>query len=173
MTIRYTTNKGLTLLELMITLTITGILLASSVPSFTESIQNTRLVTQVNELQASLSLARGEAVKRNESVTVCGINDDGDDCAANWQDGWIVLVSATGEILRIHDALTGGNSLTFSQSDGATSVIYGANGIASSGVNGTFTLCDARGTAKAMGLVIGLSGRPRLAIASDDLECAS
>jgi type IV fimbrial biogenesis protein FimT len=170
MTIRHTTNKGLTLLELMITLTITGILLASSAPSFTESIRNTRLVTQVNELQASLSLARSEAVKRNESVTVCGINVDGDDCEDNWQDGWIVLVSATGEVLRIHDALTGGNALTFSQADG---VIYGANGIASSGVNGTFTICDARGTAKATGLVIGLSGRPRLAIASDALVCGS
>ena len=68
-------NKGLTMLELMITLAVATILIASAAPSFRESIQNTRLVTQVNELQTALSLARSEAVKRNENVTVCASSD--------------------------------------------------------------------------------------------------
>jgi type IV fimbrial biogenesis protein FimT len=179
-------SKGLTLLELMITLAIAAILIASAAPSFRESIQNTRMVTQVNELQAALSLARSEAIKRNENVTVCRSND-GASCTGNWQDGWIVFVdlnfngSVNGDgdetdceanedcVLRVHGGLSNGNTLTFSQ----TNIIYATNGIASTGVNGVFTLCDSRGADKAKGLVIGVSGRPRLAISSDNLGCSS
>jgi type IV fimbrial biogenesis protein FimT len=170
-------NKGLTMIELMITLAITGILLVSAAPSFRTSIQNNRMVTQVNELQALLSLARSEAVKRNESIRVCG-GTSVDGCTDAWQNGWLVFVdlnsddkASDNEILRVHGSLSGGNVLTFTGSE--TNVIYAANGIATSGVGGTFTLCDARGTDKAKGLVIGLSGRPRLAIESDSLECPS
>ena len=178
MTNNHAKSRGLTLLELMITLAVAGILIASSAPSFTASIRNTRLVTQVNELQASLSMARSEAVKRNENVTVCRSSDSAS-CTGAWQDGWIVFLDIDGdgsvdggdgdEVLRVHDSLSGDNSLTFSLAN----IVYGANGIASSGVNGVFTLCDVRGTAHVKGLVIGLSGRPRLAIDSDNLACAS
>ncbi len=179
-------NNGLTLLELMITLAIAGILIASAAPSFRQSIQNTRMVTQVNELQAALSLARSEAIKRNENVTVCR-SSDGASCTGNWQDGWIVFVDidvdgtvdVVGDsdctpdededcVLRVRESLSGGNTLAFSQ----TNVIFATNGIATSGVNGVFTLCDSRGTDKAKGLVIGLSGRPRLAISTDNLDCS-
>jgi type IV fimbrial biogenesis protein FimT len=187
-------NKGLTMLELMITLAIAGILIASAAPSFRESIQNTRMVTQVNELQAALSLARSEAVKRNENVTVCPRDPDEivPTCADNWQDGWIVFVDldSSGDIdrdtndcktdvdtdedldedcvLRVHQSLSGGNTLAFSQDD----VIFEPEGITTSGIKGVFTLCDSRGSDKVKGLVIGPSGRPRLAISSDNLDCS-
>ena len=179
-------NRGLTLLELMIVLAIAGILIASSAPSFSTSIQNTRMVTQVNGLHASINLARSEAIKRNENVTVCR-SSDSTSCTGNWQDGWIVFVDLDDDgtvdddgdetecedgedcVLRVYGVLSGGNSLTFSQAN----IIFGTDGIASSGATGTFTLCDSRGADKARGLIIGLSGRPRLATDDDDLECPS
>ncbi len=179
-------NRGLTLLELMIVLAIAGILIATAAPSFSTSIQNTRMVTQINGLHASISLARSEAIKRNENVTVCR-SSDGTSCAGNWQDGWIVFVDFDVDgsvdddgdetecevnedcILRVYGLLSGSNTLTFSQAN----IIFGTNGIASSGATGTFTLCDSRGADKARGLIIGLSGRPRLATDDDDLECPS
>lgn len=179
-------NRGLTILELMITLAIAGILIASSAPSFNASIKNTRMVTQVNELQAALSLGRSEAIKRNETVSICRSNT-GTSCAGNWQDGWIVFVDVNADgtvdtngnetdceanedcVLRVRGSLSGSNTLAFSQ----TNVIYGTDGIATSGVNGTFTLCDSRGTDHVTGLVIGISGRPRVAVDADSLECSS
>jgi len=162
--------RGLTLVELMITIAVASILLSLAVPSFTTSIRNNRMVTDINELHASLSLARSEAVKRDRNVTMCR-SSNGSSCTGNWQDGWIVFVDnnfngavdAGDEILRQHGALGGGDSLAFSQ----TRVIYDSSGLARTGSNGTFTLCDSRGAQSAKGLVIGVSGRPRLAIDTD------
>jgi len=72
-------------------------------------------------------------------------------------------VDAADEILRVHGPLSGNNTLSFSQ----TQVIYASSGIARGGSNGTFTLCDSRGATHAKGLVVGPSGRPRLALDSD------
>lgn len=162
-------NKGLTFIELMITLAIAAILFATAAPSLRSSIQENRMVTQINELQASLSLARSEAIKRNASVTVCPRRDDGN-CHGSWKNGWIVFVddNANGsidgaEILRVHGAISSDNILTFSQSY----VSYANTGLAEVGFSETFKLCDARGAENAKGLIIGRSGRPRLAIDSD------
>jgi type IV fimbrial biogenesis protein FimT len=164
-------TKGFTVVELMIALAVAGVLISFAVPSFNASIQNNRMATQINELHASLSLARSEAIKRNNNTTVCR-SSNGTGCTGNWGDGWVVFVDndfngavdAGEEILRVHGALKGENSLSFSQ----TRVIYASSGIARAGSNGTFTLCDSRGATSARGLVVGVSGRPRMAVDDND-----
>ncbi len=167
-------SRGFTLIELMMTLAVAAILFSVATPGLTTFIQNNRLVTQVNELNTSLSLARSEAVKRNENITICPGNGLG--CTEDsWQDGWIVFIDANSDgvvadladILRIHGAITGDNELTFSE----THVTYAGSGLATNGATGTFTLCDERGHEKpeyAKGLIIGPSGRPSLATDLDD-----
>jgi len=164
-------SRGFTLTELLIVVAIAGILLTFAVPSFTESIQNNRMATQINELHATLSFARSEAVKRNRTVTVCR-SDNATNCNGDWQDGWIVFLdtnfdgtfNGTDEILRVHGGLNEDMTLDFDQ----TRVSYGSSGIATGGMNGTFTLCDQRGDLRSKGLIIGASGRPRLAQDSDE-----
>lgn len=180
-------SAGFTLTELLIVIAIAGILLTFAVPSFTETIQNNRMAVQINELHASLSYARSEAVMRNGTVTVCRSSNSAS-CAGDWHDGWIVFADTNldgdadvgEEILRVHGGLNADLTLSFDQ----TRVSYASSGIATGGLNGTFTLCDHRGDTRARGLLIGASGRPRLATDSDDngiledgssadLECAS
>ena len=163
--------KGFTLIELLITIAIAAILFSAAAPRLTASIQSNRMSTQINELHASLSVARSEAIKRNSNITICR-SSNGSACTGNWQDGWIVFidndidgaVDVGDEILRIHGAIPGNITLAFSQ----TRVIYGSDGLARGGSNGTFTLCDTRGAESAKGLIIGITGRPRLAIDSND-----
>ena len=170
MTTNLTRNSGLTLIELLITVAIVGVLIASATPSMTEFIQNNRAVTQVNELHTSLSLARNEAIKRNSNITVCR-SSNGTTCSGAWQNGWIVFVDNNfdgsvddgDQVLSVHGNLTGNNTLAFSQ----TRVIYANSGLAIADSNGTFILCDARGTEKSIGVVVGPSGRPRIATSSD------
>ena len=103
----------------MITLAIASILITGVAPSFTASIQNTRMATQINELHTSLSLARSEAVKRNDNVTVCR-SSTGISCTGHWQNGWIVFVDndfdgsvdAGDEILRVHGLISKGLTFT-------------------------------------------------------------
>jgi len=66
--------RGFTILELMITVTIAGILAAFALPSFTYTIQNGRVKTAASDIHSTLMYARSEAVKRNDNVVVSGIS---------------------------------------------------------------------------------------------------
>src|SRR4030067_1501695 len=61
-------NKGFTLIELIITLTIAGILMAVAAPSMVGFVSSNRLASQVNELIADITLARSEAIKRSATT---------------------------------------------------------------------------------------------------------
>lgn len=163
-------TSGFTIIELMVTLAVVAILAAIASPSFTAMIQDNRLVTQVNELQATLAYARSEAIKRNNNVTVCR-STNALSCNGAWEDGWIVFVDSDADsvidgepILRIHGPVSGNNSIAFNQAR----VIYSGSGIARGGSNGTFTFCDSRGASDARAIVVNASGRPRLGTDSNN-----
>lgn len=62
------TASGFTLVELMITLTLLGILLALAVPSFSAFIRDSQIRTAASAIENGLQLARAEAVRRNDEV---------------------------------------------------------------------------------------------------------
>ena len=64
---------GFTLVELMVTVAVFGILLAIAVPNMRSIIQNSRISTQINELTSDLNLARSEAIKRGADDTVSNV----------------------------------------------------------------------------------------------------
>ncbi|KAA1161265.1 MULTISPECIES: prepilin-type N-terminal cleavage/methylation domain-containing protein [Pseudoalteromonas] len=63
-------SLGFTLLEVLITMTIIGILTAVAAPSFITFIKRDRLVTNSNQLHSVFKFARSEAIKRNQSVSL-------------------------------------------------------------------------------------------------------
>jgi type IV fimbrial biogenesis protein FimT len=90
-------QKGVTLLELMVGIAVFAVLVGLGVPSFFEIINNNRTTTQANELVAALNLARSEAVKRGNPVSVCSSSDGADcDASTTWTSGWIVFEDVAG-----------------------------------------------------------------------------
>ena len=85
-------STGYTLLELMITLTVAGILMGVAVPSFTSVIDSNRLTTYANDLVTALNYARSEAIKRNLRISLCK-STTGLSCttSSNWAQGWIIF----------------------------------------------------------------------------------
>ncbi|NMP03959.1 prepilin-type N-terminal cleavage/methylation domain-containing protein [Pseudoalteromonas arctica] len=67
-------NLGFTLLEVLITMTIIGILTAVATPSFITFIKRDRLVTNSNQLHSVFKFARSEAIKRDQSVSIKTLN---------------------------------------------------------------------------------------------------
>ena len=83
-------SPGFTLLELMFTLAVGGILLGVGVPTFFDVVRNNRAAANANELVTTLSVARSEAIRRGARVTVCA-SSDGATCGGTWAQGWLVI----------------------------------------------------------------------------------
>ena len=64
-------HSGFTLIELMTTLLVAGVVLGIGIPVFNEFVATNRMASGVNDLTSSLHLARTEAVKRRVNVTIC------------------------------------------------------------------------------------------------------
>jgi type IV fimbrial biogenesis protein FimT len=85
--------RGFTLIELMVTLTVLGVLLGVGIPSFRDFIAGQRVKSASFELMSSMMIARSEAVKRNATVSVTPVS------SAAWASGWSVMFSGT----KLHD----------------------------------------------------------------------
>lgn len=60
--------RGFTLIELMLTLTVLGVLLTIALPSFRKLLMNYQIRAHTESILNGLQLARGTAVQRNENV---------------------------------------------------------------------------------------------------------
>ena len=119
-------QRGFTLLELMITVSIVAILLAIGVPSFRYVTTSNRTAGEVNGLMGDMHFARAEAIKEGQTVTVCA-STDGKTCsgAAAWNTGWITFPgtgnpASTAAILHVQGQFYGADTLNAS---GATSAV--------------------------------------------------
>ena len=159
-------QSGFTLLEMVVTTAIIGIVMAFAVPALDTFIKNDRLTTQINTLVGHLAYARSEAVLRHQPIILCA-SDSMTTCSAsgNWANGWILFVDADNsssfnageDILRVRQALSGSNTLTSSTGG---MIIYDQRGF-SPNTNGVFSLCDDRGATEMKSLTISKTGRVR------------
>ena len=131
--------SGFTMMELLMVVTIAGILAAIGVPSFRYVTASNRIATELNALVGDLQFARSEAAKSGLPVTVCA-STDGATCAnsSTWNTGWIVFqaVGANVTVLRVQKTFTAtGSSDTLVASNAAfQSVVFNREGFAATGV---------------------------------------
>lgn len=168
-------ERGLTLIELMITLSILAIIVALAGPPYRQFIQSNRMSAAASELQRALTLARTESMARVRSVTVCP-SSNGTACAAggDWRQGWLVYVDLDGSgaltandpILLVQQAISGLASIK-PLSDGTAGafnngVTYVGSGQTSGLQGGRLLFCDDRGIARARAVYVMPLAIPRV-----------
>ncbi len=86
-----TRARGLTLLETMVVIGLAAILATIAIPSYLRFMTENRMASEMNSFETALMLARSEAIKRGEEVTLC-TSTSGTDCsiASNWNAGWLI-----------------------------------------------------------------------------------
>ena len=167
--------KGFTIIELMITLALVGVLVTFGVPGFSGLMERNQLTTGINQFVSSLSLARSEAIKRNERVNICTSNDGVQCTASSYEDGWLVYVDSNQnnsrdnneELIWVGSSLA--NNLTLRGSSGFSNQIsYMSTGRIGDNTQGEVRLCKDNDITKARMLIIIATGRVQLAKLNDD-----
>ena len=109
-------QRGMTLVELVFVMLVVAVLAAVSTPAFTNLVVSQRLRAAGTDLVSSLQVARSEAIKRNDSVTVKPSAD-------TWTSGWVVK-TALGDSIDRKSPL--GRRVTVASAP--DSIVYGPNG---------------------------------------------
>ncbi|MCP5146239.1 MAG: GspH/FimT family pseudopilin [Gammaproteobacteria bacterium] len=119
------TQRGFTILELMLTLAIAAVVLAIGAPGLRTFIQNTRTATEMNDLITAINIARSEAAARSMSVSVVPLS------ANDWSDGWQVITDRDEDgVIDAVDVVVDvfGNGMTRSSTDFGSYITFRSTG---------------------------------------------
>jgi len=156
-------GRGFTLLELMTAIAVAAILATLSIPMYTSFVRNQRVKTAAYDLSYALTLARGEALKRNSSVVVSPDTN-------GWKFGWSVATTGGTPVTLFTNKtptyLNASNAevsyLTITPATGNV-VTYNGSGRLASSVT-SFTIASAVGSTTQIPprcVIVDLSGLPR------------
>jgi len=163
---------GLTLLELLTSLALGGILLMLGVPGYRAWVADLEMRDRIEALVVTMSRARSEALKRQARVALCP-SSDGRHCATSgrWEDGWIVFADQNDDgerdddetIIAVEPSSRPGITIRGNKpvSDYVSYTSYGHTRMANGALQmGTLTVC--RPGSKAVDVVLANGGRVRV-----------
>src|SRR5476649_1067307 len=83
-------SSGFSLIDLLFTLILFGVLLGLAFPFYRHLMVEVRLLSLTEQVKSAIDYARSEAIKRNSVVTLCK-SKDGKICLGKWRDGWVIF----------------------------------------------------------------------------------
>jgi type IV fimbrial biogenesis protein FimT len=141
-------NKGFTLIELMVAVAVVGIVLAFALPSYDILVKNNCLTTSTNSLVSGLQMARSEATKLRQNVSIIAK-------AGDWSTGWRVQ-DPLANVLNDVDLTCGATTITEVSAD--MTLVYQPTGFID--LPAVFNVCDDRTGEIGRQITINMVGRP-------------
>ncbi|QYJ88990.1 GspH/FimT family pseudopilin [Shewanella halotolerans] len=132
-------KNGFTLVELMVTIVIAGIIITVGIPSLTAVYEGVRVNSNIERINSIMSFARNQAISYGATVNVCPFAST-TSCGTDWKGGvrvYLTDASGTDKELRVidsfnsKDSVKGSGSLITFRADGLSSggsIIYCPNG---------------------------------------------
>lgn len=160
----YSAFKGFTLLELMVSVSVTSILLTIAIPNFSDFIVKMRVDNEISQLHRLLLITRNAAINHGQKAIICPLNK-ARECTGQWQNELSVFVDINDnkeldvneEVIRIREAINEGDKLVYGK--GRNKITFKPSGQLSGLANGTFRYCPQNNEKKSRGIVIARSGR--------------
>jgi type IV fimbrial biogenesis protein FimT len=163
----YRQARGFTLLELIVTVVVAAIVLTVGIPSMAKTIAKGRQSAEINALFHAFHLARKEAIRRRDLVSICP-SSDAARCnpGLDWSDGWVMFANLDRDEPPERD--NGEPLILAREADGNLRITANRRGFTSRGIrrratNGTLVVCDAARRIPGKALVVSYTGRPRVA----------
>jgi type IV fimbrial biogenesis protein FimT len=179
-------QRGFTLIELMIGITIVALVLFVAVPMFTIFLQNQQIKNAAQTVMIGLSSARAEAIRRNQTVRFQFVSDLTAGCALSTTSlAWVVSLAdpagnceaeagdmgTLAQIVEKRSATEGTRNVTIATTGGTTATFTGLGRLSGAGITqidfsnstGTCEHLDAtNGTMRCLRVVIAPGGEARM-----------
>jgi len=149
-------SQGFTLPELLMVVTIIGIISAFAAPSFNNMLVNERVKSASLDVTSALTLARSEAIKQNGSVTLTPTSG-----TTAWAGGW-TTTAPDASVIATQAAYPSSIVIT-----GPTSIVYNRSGRSASSATVTLQVGPATGsTVSPRCISVALTGQPKSVVGS-------
>jgi len=161
-------NRGYSLYELLMTLTLAALILGLGLPSFAGVVARNRQHVEINALFHAIHLARKESIMRRQVVSLCP-SVDATRCepGKDWSSGWLMFANHDGDeppqidagepLLQVHTV--GENIRITTNRRGFT-----LRATQKRATNGTIVVCDVANRIPPKALVVSYTGRPRVTL---------
>jgi type IV fimbrial biogenesis protein FimT/type IV fimbrial biogenesis protein FimU len=166
-------RQGFTLVELMVSIAVVGVISAIALPSMSDFLVKMRVDNEISEMQRLLLTARNMAINTGKNTTVCPLTSGA--CTNNWHNEISVFTNSDNtlatnnnfadpdELVKIKSEIKSGDKLQYSQN----SVIYTPDGrLLTASAN--FRYCPKNKADESRGISISLSGRSYTSSDTDD-----
>ena len=166
-----TRQRGFTLGETLTALAVVGIGLSLAAPGLQSVTRSNRQAVSVNQLVATLHIARSEAVTRNAPVGVCA-SSDGTRCDGTaWEQGWIAFLDTDANADHtpseaLVDQVPGLAGMQVRSTEFERALTYRPNGravaLGNDASTGEFSFCEPGADTAARVVIVRANGLPTL-----------